>query len=150
MPYPIQIDPIILALGSAWKAADALALDLRHKWSCATNDRSAYEAWKVADDVRNAAFKAMTYALPDPGKPVFISPTDWLADKDNWRTEYAPVRVWNGADHYKDWYPCLGHYEFNVRTGERFYRGAEMFDRCVEEAARRNAEYAAYYAKQAA
>ncbi|ARB13811.1 hypothetical protein Ccr2_gp280 [Caulobacter phage Ccr2] len=150
MTYPIQIDPAILALGAAWKAADILERDLRAKWTYDSHDRATYEAWKLADDARNAAFKAMTSALPDPGKPVFISPTDWLAQQGNWRTYYAPVKAWNSAPHWNNWYPCLGHYEFNAHTGEHFYRGAEMYDRCIEEAVRRNAEYAAYYAKKAA
>lgn len=146
---------------AAWKGACLEAREIREReipqWSM-DEDRQRWfaelDANKLksyaADRAQAAAFKAMAHALPEAGPRVFISPRDWLAKESVWRTEFAAVKVMNTAPFYNDWYPCLAMYEVDTSTGERFLRMTEMFDDCVDEAARRNAAYAAYYASKAA
>jgi hypothetical protein len=151
----------------AWKAAcedararasrvPAFGMDPDRARYFAELDRLRQEGYE-ADRVRAAAFKNMAEALPEAEKITFISPREWLAKGEVWRTEYAPVKVWNPS--YRGWYPCIGHYEIDTSTGERFLRAAHMFDDCVDEAERRNdglalyaeakrtGDYSAYYAK---
>lgn len=159
--------PAAIEAHAAWKAAREnarAAHDLRPAFPL-DPDRERFftelarlrQVGYDADRAARAAFKAMTDALPEAGKTVFISPRDWLAKKDVWQTEYAPVKLW--IENYRGWYACLASYEIDTSTGERFLRSAHMFDDCVDEAARRNealadyaeakrtGDYSAYYAK---
>jgi hypothetical protein len=159
--------PAAIEAHAAWKAAREnarAARDLRPAFPMDPDrERFFAELGRLrqvgydADRAARAAFKNMAEALPEAEKITFVSPREWLAKQDVWRTEYAPVKVWNPS--YRGWYPCIGHYEIDTSTGERFLRAAHMFDDCVDEAERRNdglalyaeakrtGDYSAYYAK---
>lgn len=96
--------------------------------------------WYAADHARSDAFQVMSDALPEAGKLVFISPRDWLARK--WRMERAAVKIWTAPEWAPKgrWYAALALYDIDLDTGERFLRQVEMYDNCVDEAARWNAQ----------
>lgn len=148
------MDAAAVEAHAAWRAAreKARALSNPTPAFAMDPDRAAYfkeldrlrQEGYAADRAASEAFRVFANALPEVNKPIFISPRDWLAKQDVWKTEYAPVKQWIETEYWTGWYPCLGHFEIDTSTGERFLRAAHMMDDCVETAASHNEALADY------
>lgn len=154
------MDEKAIAAHAAWKAAceatrlaDRAASTRQH-----TQDESMAERLGALDALRTVlyekqrlqslAFQAMSDALPEAGKHAMLTVQQHVALEPFMRVEHAAVKVWLKADYGDRWYAAVAHYDVDTRTGERHLGVTWLCDDAVDEAARRNARYAEYYARK--